>query len=44
MQRTLAAKARKAIFVLRKYAYKFVNNTPLHMCDLCDKLVLPILT
>ena len=42
-QKTLAAQARKSIYTLRKYVSKFVNINSLHMCDLFDKLVKPVL-
>jgi hypothetical protein len=42
-QQTLAAQAKKAVFSLYKYTRKFVNLDPFVMCDLFDKMVVPIL-
>ena len=42
-QNTLAGQARKALFLLEKYVYKFTTLTVSHMIDLFDKLILPIL-
>ena len=43
MQNTLAGQARKALFLLEKYVYKFTTLTVTHMIDLFDKLIFPIL-
>ncbi|MCG7875034.1 MAG: reverse transcriptase domain-containing protein [Candidatus Thiodiazotropha endolucinida] len=43
MQNTLAGQARKALFTLEKYVYKFTSLTVDHMTDLFDKLIMPIL-
>ena len=40
---TLAGQARKAIFQLNKYLYKFTQITPKHHIELFDKLIKPIL-
>ena len=40
---TLAGQARKAIFQLSKYLYKFTQITPKHHIELFDKLIKPIL-
>lgn len=42
-QTTLAGQARKALFLLEKYVYKFTTLTVSHMIDLFDKLIVPIL-
>ena len=42
-QITLAGQARKALFLLEKYVYKFTTLTVSHRIDLFDKLILPIL-
>lgn len=43
-QLTLAKQGRKAIFALKKMVKQFVGLDPPILCDLFDKLVLPILT
>ena len=43
-QQTLSKQGRKAIFALNKLVKNFVGLDPLMLCDLFDKLVLPILT
>ena len=42
-QNTLAGQARKALFLLEKYVYKFTTLTLNQMIDVFDKLILPIL-
>ena len=42
-QNTLSGQARKALFLLEKYVYKFTTITVSHMIDLFDKLIFPIL-
>ena len=42
-QNTLAGQARKALFIVEKYIYKFTTLSTSHMIDLFDKLILPIL-
>lgn len=42
-QNTLAGQARKALFSLEKYVYKFTTLTLNQMIDVFDKLILPIL-
>ena len=42
-QNMLAGQARKALFMLEKYTYKFTTLTTNHMISLFDKLILPIL-
>ena len=42
-QNTLAGQARKALFLLEKYVYKFTTLTVSHMVVLFDKLILPFL-
>ena len=42
-QKTLAGQALKAIFAMNKYLYKFTYLKPLHVLDLFDKLISPIL-
>lgn len=42
-QSTLAGQAQKAIFKLNSYLYKFIDISPIHVLDLFDKLVLPVL-
>ena len=42
-QQTLAGQARKAIFRLNSYLYKFTDISPYHRLELFDKLVTPIL-
>ena len=42
-QKTLSGQALKAIFAMNKYLYKFTHLKPLHVLDLFDKLVSPIL-
>ena len=39
----LSGQAMKAIFKLKSYLYKFTNLSIVHMLDLFDKLILPIL-
>ena len=43
MFETLAGQARKAIFKLNKYLYKFTNVSPKHYIELFDKLIKPVL-
>ena len=43
LQETLAGQARKASFKLEKNIKPFVHLTPMFICELFDKLVLPIL-
>ena len=42
-QNMLAGQARKAFYILEKYAYSYTTLTTSHMTDLFDKLILPIL-
>ena len=42
-QNMLAGQARKALFMLEKYTYKFTTLTTSHMISLFDKRILPIL-
>ena len=42
-QNTLTGQARKALFLLEKYVYKFITLAISHMIDLFVKLILPIL-
>ena len=42
-QITLAGQARKEIFKLNSYLYKFTNISPRHTIELFDKLVYPFL-
>ena len=41
VQNILAGQARKALFLLEKYVYKFTTLTVPHMIELFDKLILP---
>lgn len=42
-QNMLAGQARKALFMLDKYIYRFTTLTTSHLIELFDKLILPIL-
>ena len=42
-QNTLAGQARKALFIVEKYIYKFTTLSTSHTIDLFDKLILPVL-
>ena len=42
-QNKLARQARKALFLLEKYVYKFTKLTVSHITELFDKIILPIL-